>query len=291
MKNKPPNGCLLFKKSTEQPHFSTFDQLKNVIKMKSILLEKTNGIATITLNRPQVFNALTVPMCRAWQLALDDCAADPSVRCVVLTGAGKAFCAGQDIAEIADGENAPSLRQILDDGLNRIVLKIRQLQKPVVAAVNGVAAGAGANIALACDIVVATESAAFIQAFTKIGLIPDSGGTWTLPRLVGFARANALMMLGEKVSAADAEAMGMIYRCYDDELFRGNVSILAQQLASMPTRALALTKQALNESLFSDFEKQLAAETELQGKAGGTADYTEGINAFLEKRKPVFRGE
>ena len=259
--------------------------------MTSIILEKTHGVGIITMNRPKVFNSFNTEMRRAMVGALDDCADDPSVRCVIITGEGKAFCAGQDIAEIADVEKSLSFEDILDNGFNLISLKIKALQKPVIAAVNGVAAGAGANMALACDIVVATESASFIQAFTKIGLIPDSGGTWTLPRLIGFARASALMMLGEKVSAKEAEEMGMIYRCYDDELFAGNVQILAKTLADMPTQALALTKSALNQAASNDFATQLKLETTLQGQAASTADYTEGVNAFLEKRKAHFTGK
>ncbi len=259
--------------------------------MASIILEKTHGIGTITMNRPKVFNSFNADMREAMLGALEDCANDPSVRCVIITSDGKAFCAGQDIAEISNPATRPSFEEILDDGFNLISLKIRQMEKPVIAAVNGVAAGAGANMALACDIVVATESASFIQAFTKIGLIPDSGGTWMLPRLIGMARATALMMLGEKVSAKEAEEMGMIYRCYDDELFAGNVQILARTLADMPTRALAITKQALTKAFSNDFTAQLALETQLQGQAASTEDYTEGITAFIEKRKAHFIGK
>ena len=195
--------------------------------MSTILLSKQNGVAVLKFNRPKVFNSFNAEMRLAMLNALDDCAADPSVRCVILTGEGRAFCAGQDLAEISDAATAPSFESILDEGFNLIALKIRQLQKPVVAAVNGVAAGAGANVALACDIVVATESASFIQAFSKIGLIPDSGGTFTLPRLIGFARASALMMLGDKVTATEAERMGMIYRCFPDAVFEEKVHALA----------------------------------------------------------------
>ncbi len=258
--------------------------------MVSIILEKTHGIGTIILNRPKVFNSFNAEMRQAMLGALEDCANDPAIRCVVITGEGKAFCAGQDLAEIAHAAQSPSFEEILDKGFNLISAKIRALEKPVIAAVNGVAAGAGANVALACDIVVATESASFIQAFTKIGLIPDSGGSWTLPRLVGMARASALMLLGEKVSAKEAEEMGMIYRCYDDELFAGNVQIMAKTLAEMPTRALALTKKALNQAYSNDFTAQMAMETQLQGQAAATEDYTEGVKAFIEKRKPNFVG-
>lgn len=259
--------------------------------MSTILLSKQNGVAVLKFNRPKVFHSFNAEMRQALLNALDDCAADPSVRCVILTGEGRAFCAGQDLAEISDAATAPSFESILDEGFNLIALKIRQLQKPVVAAVNGVAAGAGANLALACDIVVATESASFIQAFSKIGLIPDSGGTFTLPRLIGFARASALMMLGDKVTATEAERMGMIYRCFPDAVFEEKTSALATTLAAMPTRGLALAKQALNAAFTNDFETQLALETKLQGEAASTDDYTEGVTAFLEKRQPVFLGK
>lgn len=258
--------------------------------MLPIILEKTQGIGKIVLNRPKVFNSFNTDMRRALLGALDDCGADPAIRCVVLTGAGGAFCAGQDLTEIKDKETAPSFEEILDEGFNLIALKIRQLEKPVVAAVNGVAAGAGANMALVCDIVVATESASFIQAFSKIGLIPDTGGTLTLPRLIGFAKASAFMMLGDKVSAREAETMGMIYKCYDDDLFENNVLILSKMLSEMPTQALALIKQALNQSVFKDFEGQLATETLMQGQAAATEDYKEGVLSFIEKRKPNFKG-
>ncbi len=259
--------------------------------MSTILLSKQNGVAVLKFNRPKVFHSFNAEMRQAMLNALDDCAADPSVRCVILTGEGRAFCAGQDLAEISDAATAPSFESILDEGFNLIALKIRQLPKPVVAVVNGVAAGAGANMALACDIVVATESASFIQAFSKIGLIPDSGGTFTLPRLIGFARASALMMLGDKVTATEAERIGMIYRCFPDAVFEENAHALATTLAAMPTRGLALAKQALNAAFTNDFETQLALETKLQGEAAATADYTEGVTAFLEKRQPTFLGE
>jgi 2-(1,2-epoxy-1,2-dihydrophenyl)acetyl-CoA isomerase len=258
--------------------------------MENIILQKSNGIATITFNRPQVFNAFDKAMRDEMLQALDDCQNDTTVRCVLITGAGKAFCSGTDIAEIA-GNNPPSFIEILDEGYNAIVLKIRQLEKPVVAAVNGVAAGAGANLALACDIVIAHENAKFIQSFTKIGLIPDCGGTWLLPRLVGFAKASAMMMLGESISAKDAETLGMIYKCVNTEGYADFVQHITMQLANMPTRALALTKQALNASVFEGIKNQLLNETQWQGSAGATADYKEGIMAFLEKRQPIFEGK
>jgi 2-(1,2-epoxy-1,2-dihydrophenyl)acetyl-CoA isomerase len=223
------------------------------------------------------------------QEMLDACATD-GTRCVVITGEGKAFCAGQDLNEVTDPDG-PELQRIVADHYNPIITRIRNLQIPVIAAVNGAAAGAGANIALACDIVVAKMSAYFLQAFSHIGLIPDSGGTFHLPRLIGFQRASALMMLGEKVPAADAAQMGMIYKAVPDEEWDEYISSLAAKIASMPTRGLALTKQALNMSLINNLAVQLEVEEQLQTEAGKTFDYQEGVNAFLEKRKPSFKGE
>lgn len=229
-------------------------------------------------------------MALAAQIALTEADENPAVRCVVLTGNGKAFCAGQDLAEAID-PNGPELTKIVSEHYNPIIKLIRKVSKPIVAAVNGVAAGAGANIALACDIVIATESASFIQAFSKIGLIPDSGGTFTLPRLIGFQKASALMMLGDKVSAKEAEAMNMIYKWVPDAEFEEVVNQTAQMLANMPTKGLALTKCALNRTYINNLDEQLNLEDELQTQAGKTYDYQEGVNAFLEKRKPVFKGE
>ncbi len=258
--------------------------------MNPIFVTKENGVAYITLNRPKVFNSMDSAMRKQLAAALDDCAADPSVRAVCITGEGKAFCAGQDLTEASNEENPVSFQDVLSTEYNPIVLKIRALEKPVVAAVNGVAAGAGANIALACDIVVAGESASFVQAFSKIGLIPDCGGTWILPRLVGFGKASALMFLGDKVMAAEAESLGMIYKSVPDDIFKEMVRKLAESLAKMPTRGLALTKKALNESVFGGLAQQLAHEADCQTQAGNTADYTEGVAAFIEKRHPEFKG-
>ncbi|MBL0146946.1 MAG: enoyl-CoA hydratase/isomerase family protein [Chitinophagaceae bacterium] len=257
--------------------------------MPSILFEIKNSVAFITLNRPDKFNSFNREMALLLQSKLDECASNNEIRAVYLTGSGKAFCAGQDIGELV-GEAKIEIAQILSEHYNPIVKKIRDLQKPVVCAVNGVAAGAGANIALCADVVVATESASFIQAFSKIGLIPDSGGTYTLPRLIGWQKASALMMLGDKVSAADAEKMGMIFKVFADETFEDESIKIATTLAQMPTHGLALTKQALNKSFTNNWEQQLNAEDELQQQAAKTNDYAEGINAFLEKRKPTFNG-
>jgi 2-(1,2-epoxy-1,2-dihydrophenyl)acetyl-CoA isomerase len=264
--------------------------LKIQFIMESIVFVKKNGVAYLTLNRPNVFNSFDRDMRKRFLLALEDCDADPSVRAVCITGEGKAFCAGQDLTEATQSDTPLSFQNVLPDEYNPIVLKIRALEKPVIAAVNGVAAGAGANIALVCDIVVATESASFVQAFAKIGLVPDCGGTWILPRLIGFGKASALMMLGDKIMATEAEALGMIYKVFPDDVFKESVVSFAETLAKMPTRGLALTKKALNESVFWGIDNQLAEEAQCQSQAGETEDYTEGVNAFIEKRPPNFKG-
>lgn len=258
--------------------------------MSSIQFEIQNGVALIRLNRPEVFNSFNKEMALALQEKLDECEDDDNVRAIYLTGEGKAFCAGQDLQEVTD-PNGPELTSIVRDHYNPIIERIRNIEKPFVGAVNGVAAGAGANIALACDICVSTESASFIQAFSKIGLIPDSGGTFTLPRLVGMQRAAALMMLGDKIGAKDAEQMGMIYKSFSDDTFAEESLKIAQKLAMMPTKGIGLTKRALNLSMISDLTTQLKVEEELQTIAGGTHDYNEGVAAFLEKRKPEFKGK
>ncbi|MBK7884682.1 MAG: enoyl-CoA hydratase/isomerase family protein [Chitinophagaceae bacterium] len=258
--------------------------------MSSILFECNHGVAKITLNRPEKYNSFNRDMALLLQKKLNDCAADKNVRVVYLTGNGRAFCAGQDLCELL-GEDPPGFEVILAEHYNPIIKKIRNLPKPVVCAVNGVAAGAGANIALACDIVVATEKASFIQAFSKIGLIPDCGGTFMLPRLIGIQKASALMMLGDKVNATEAERIGMIYKVFSTETFAEESMQIAVTLSTMATRAFAYTKEALNASLTNSLEQQLQKEDEIQYKAGHTLDYSEGIAAFVEKREPVFKGE
>ncbi|MFN8324618.1 enoyl-CoA hydratase-related protein [Flavobacterium sp.] len=256
----------------------------------SIELNIENKVAYIKLNRPDVFNSFNREMALSLQNVLDNCANDENVRAIVLTGNGKAFCAGQDLKEVTSPELNPGFRKILEEHYNPIIQKIRNIEKPIIAAVNGVAAGAGANIALACDIVVASELASFIQAFSKIGLIPDSGGTFFLPRLIGFQKASALMMLGDKVSALEALNMGMIYKIFPVGIFDEEVKSLAENLAQMPTKAIGLTKRLLNQSMTNNLEQQLALESDLQIEASSSYDYNEGVTAFVEKRKPEFKG-
>lgn len=257
--------------------------------MSSILFEIRNAVGYITLNRPEKLNSFNREMALQLQDVLAQCQSD-DVRCVFITGAGKGFSAGQDLAEVVDPEG-PGMDRILSEHYNPIVMAISDLQKPVVAAVNGVAAGAGANIALGCDIVVAARSASFIQAFSKIGLIPDSGGTFYLPRLIGHAKASALMMLGDKIGAEEAERLGMIYRYFEDEQFRSEAEKIATTLASMPTTGLAYTKKALQLSFTNALSEQLMNEDKLQQSAAVTHDFKEGVQAFLEKRTPQFNGK
>lgn len=258
---------------------------------KNIQVEIENKVAKITLNRPDVFNSFNREMALAMQDALKDVAKNDEVRAILLTGSGKAFCAGQDLKEVTDPELNPGFKAILEEHYNPIIQLIRETAKPIIAAVNGVAAGAGANVALACDVVVATEKAAFIQAFSKIGLIPDSAGTFFLPRLIGFQKASALAMLGDKVDAEEAERLGMIYKYFSTETFEEESEKLALKMAQMPTKALALTKEALNQSLANNLDEQLALESKFQIEAASSADYKEGVNAFVQKRKPEFKGE
>ena len=259
--------------------------------MDTILFTIEDNIAWITLNRPEKYNAVNKDLALTLQEALRVSRDNEEVRAIYLTGMGKkAFCTGQDLGEIVDPEG-PELNRIVGDHFNPIVRLIREIEKPIVVAVNGIAAGAGANIALCCDVVVATESSYFLQAFSDIGLIPDSGGTYFLPRLVGFQKASALMMLAEKVSAADAEKMGMIYKYFADDSFENQAKAIVKKLAGKPTAGLGLTKRALNYSVHNDLDTQLGIEEQLQTTAGNTADYKEGVTAFVEKRKPTFTGK
>jgi len=257
-------------------------------EMSSILFEIKNSVGIITLNRPDKLNSFNREMALLMQDKLDECKSQ-EIRCVYITGAGKGFSAGQDLSEVVD-PNGPGMGRILSEHYNPIIVRIRKLEKPVIAAVNGVAAGAGANIALCSDIIVAARSASFIQAFSKIGLVPDSGGTYFLPRLIGWQKASAFMMLGEKVSAEEAERIGMIYKVFPDETFAENAMNIASYLSQMPTRGLAYTKQLLNSSFVTSFDEQLQDEDIFQQRAAATEDFKEGANAFLEKRIPKFTG-
>ena len=257
----------------------------------SIEFKKENGVATIALNRPEVFNSFNREMALAVIAALDDCETDNEVRCIVLTGNGKAFCAGQDLNEAIDPNNGISFEVILNEHYNPIVRRVRNIEKPVIAAVNGVAAGAGANIAFACDFAVASKKASFTQAFSKIGLVPDSGGTFFLPRLVGLQRATAMMMLSDKMSAEEAERIGLIYKAIEEEDFKTFITDLSLKLANMPTKALGMTKRLINAGFDNNLDQQLDMEGSLQIIAGESYDYQEGVNAFLDKRAPKFKGE
>ena len=250
-----------------------------------------HGVTTLTLNRPDVLNSFNRRMAQEVQRALKEAADDEEVRAVLLTGAGRAFCAGQDLGEATSGDlGTTDLGDIVRASYTPIARAIREMEKPVVCAVNGVAAGAGANLALACDIVIAAEDASFIQSFSKIGLVPDTSGSFFLPRLVGPARATALMFLGEKVSAKKAHEWGMIYDVVPGTVLVDTATALSRQLATMATRGLALTKQLINASLSNDLQSQLSLEEEMQRRAGRTTDYREGVRAFLEKRKPTYTG-
>ena len=255
-----------------------------------IQFEKIGKIAKIVLNRPDKYNSLIREMALEVQTKLDECSSDTEIRCILITGSGKAFCAGQDLKEAIDPEG-PKIEEIVLKHYNPIIRKIREIAKPVVAAVNGVAAGAGANVALACDIVVAAKSASFIQAFSKIGLIPDSGGTYFLPRLVGLPRAVALMMTGEAISAEKAESIGMIYNVYEDSEFESSSMKLANTIAAMPTKGLGYTKKLLYQTYNNSLEDQLSLEAETQALSAKSEDHKEGIQAFLEKRPPQFTGK
>jgi 2-(1,2-epoxy-1,2-dihydrophenyl)acetyl-CoA isomerase len=256
-----------------------------------IITERREGYRVITLNRPDRLNSLNEAMHAALMSALLDAEADDSCRALILTGAGRGFCAGQDLSDrVFSPGQVPDLSSTLERLYNPLIRKIRSLQMPVICAVNGVAAGAGANIALACDIVLAARSAKFIQAFAKLGLVPDSGGTWFLPRLIGTARARALALLAEPVPAEQAETWGMIWKAVDDASLMDEAHRLAAHFTVQPTVGLGLIKQALDASEMNDLNRQLDLERDLQGRAGRTPDYLEGVTAFFEKRQPKFTG-
>lgn len=255
--------------------------------MDELLVVRRNGVHVLTLNRPDRLNAFTFALQAALMSALAAAEDDPDCRAVLLHGAGRGFCAGQDLTMVEPGVD---LGDTLERSFNPLVRRLRSLPLPVVCAVHGVAAGAGANLALACDIVLAGESARFIQSFVKIGLVPDAGGTWTLPRLAGDARARGMAMLGEPVTAAQAAAWGLIWRTLPDDDLLPEAERLAAHLATQPTQAIALMKQALNASAGNGWDAQLDLERDLQRQAGGTPDFREGVAAFLEKRSAVFTG-
>tara|TARA_B100001758_G_C18201959_1_gene500328 strand:- start:27 stop:797 length:771 start_codon:yes stop_codon:yes gene_type:complete len=255
-----------------------------------ILFEIIDGVGKITLNRPEKFHSVIRELALELQEVLDKCQKDNNIRAVLITAQGKAFCAGQDLAE-ATAPNSPNITRIIQEHYNPIIRKIRNLEKPVIAAVNGVAAGAGASIALCCDIVVAKESATFIQAFSKIGLIPDSGATYFLPRLIGMQRTAAIMMTADTITAKEAVKMGMIYKSIPEDEFENESWRLVSKLAAMPTKGIALTKRLLNASYENNLEEQLKMEENFQNIAAGTDDFQEGVNAFLKKRKPNFTGK
>jgi 2-(1,2-epoxy-1,2-dihydrophenyl)acetyl-CoA isomerase len=261
------------------------------VSYQNIVFETADGVARLTFNRPERLNSFNTEMhaeVRAALVSLKDSAA----RVLVITGAGRGFCAGQDLTDraVAPGGAPPDLAASIEKHYKPLVLALRSLPMPVIAAVNGVAAGAGANIALACDLVIAARSASFVQAFSKLGLVPDSGGTWTLPRLVGTARALGLTVLGDKLSAEQAASWGLIWRCVEDHELAAAVEGLARQFAAAPTRGLARTKQAIYEGLSRTLAQQLDIERDYQGELGHSADYAEGVTAFAEKRTPRFSG-
>jgi 2-(1,2-epoxy-1,2-dihydrophenyl)acetyl-CoA isomerase len=261
--------------------------------MSSILVSQDAGVLSITLNRPDKLNAFNPEMHKLLRQALERARDDAGIRALLISGAGRGFCAGQDLSErnVGGGAAPIDLSVSLGSNYNPLVRRMRELPKPIVCAVNGVAAGAGANIALACDIVLAARSASFVQSFSKLGLVPDSGGTFFLPRLVGSARAMALALLGDRLSAEDAERWGLIWKALDDERLLEEANAIARKLAAGPTRGYALIKKALYASGGNSLDAQLDLERDLQREAGFTEDYREGVAAFMEKRQPNYKGK
>ncbi len=259
----------------------------------TILFDVTDGVAKLVLNRPDKLNSFTGQMHKEIRSCMKTIENDNNIRCLLITGSGRGFCAGQDLndRDVSAGSEAPDLGESLEKNYNPLLRRIKALEKPVICAVNGVAAGAGANIALACDIVLAARSASFIQSFSKIGLVPDSGGTWSLPRTVGHARAMALSLLAEKVPAEQAEEWGMIWKCIDDEELLREAEKMATFLATQPTKGLGYIKRAIHASSNNTFDQQLDLERDLQRIAGRTQDYRTGVNAFINKQKPEFVGK
>lgn len=259
----------------------------------SILLEVDQGVALITLNRPDSLNSFNTDMHAEIRTAISQVRKNSEIRALVITGSGRGFCAGQDLSDrnVAPGAEAPDLGESIEKHYNPLLRSIRELPMPVICAVNGVAAGAGANIALACDITLAAKSASFIEVFCKIGLIPDSGGTWSLPHLVGMARAKGMALLGDKIKAEQAESWGLIWRCVEDDQLMEEAMQLALHLATQPTKGLSLIKRALHASTSNTFDQQLELERDLQRLAGRTDDYREGVGAFMAKRTPNFKGQ
>jgi len=259
---------------------------------QDILMDYEAGVATLTLNRPDKLNSFTGAMHGEVRAALDDIRADGSVRALILTGAGRGFCAGQDLADrrVSPGASPADLGESIERNYKPLVLGLRALPIPVICAVNGVAAGAGANLALACDLVVAARSAAFVQAFCRLGLVPDSGGTWFLTRALGAQRAMGLSLFGDRLSAEDAERWGLIWQCVDDEQLMPTARAMAMRLASGPTRGFARTKEAIQAAERQGLEAQLDLERDFQRELGYTSDYREGVAAFMERRPPVFEG-
>jgi 2-(1,2-epoxy-1,2-dihydrophenyl)acetyl-CoA isomerase len=260
---------------------------------KTIEYSVSNNVATLTLNRPEALNSFTAQMHQEVRSVMDSVREDPDIRCLLITGAGRGFCAGQDLNDraVQSDQAAPDLGVSVEKNYNPLIRSLFALEKPVICAVNGVAAGAGASIALACDIVLAARSASFIQSFSKIGLVPDSGGTWSLPRALGLPRAKALALLGNKISAQKAEQWGMIWQCVDDENLLSEATQLANHLASQPTLGLGKIKKLLNESFSNPLHHQLELERESMRELGYSHDYKEGVAAFMEKRIPNFKGE